>query len=116
MTLADKDCIPCRGGVPPLDADERKRLLDDLGHEWTIQEPASSDDPHKLEKTFRFDDFVTALAFVNRVGELAEAQGHHPDLYLAWGRVTVWIWTHKIRGLTESDFVLAAKIERDAAI
>jgi 4a-hydroxytetrahydrobiopterin dehydratase len=69
-------------------------------------------DGHHLDRVFNFPDFRTALAFVNRVGEIAEAEGHHPDLWLAWGKVEVKIWTHKIDGLTESDFVLAAKIDR----
>ncbi|HMQ23200.1 MAG TPA: 4a-hydroxytetrahydrobiopterin dehydratase [Planctomycetota bacterium] len=107
--LADKSCVPCRGGVPPLDKAQRQALLAELGAGWGITEVEGA--APKLEKTYAFDDFVSALAFTNRVGEVAEAEGHHPDLYLAWGRATVWIWTHKIDGLTESDFVLAAKIE-----
>ncbi len=103
--LAGMQCVPCRGGVPPLKGDELKRLGDELGRGWTVV------DEHHLEKTFEFPDFRSALAFVNRVGELAEEQDHHPDIYLAWGRVRVTIWTHKIDGLTESDFVFAAKTE-----
>jgi 4a-hydroxytetrahydrobiopterin dehydratase len=67
---------------------------------------------HHLEKDYKFKDFREALSFTNKVGELAEAQGHHPDIYLAWGKVKVTIWTHKVNGLTESDFVLAAKADR----
>jgi 4a-hydroxytetrahydrobiopterin dehydratase len=104
--LAGKQCIPCAGGVPPLDGDELAQLLESLGHGWAVA------DGHHLHKTFRFDNFVDALAFVNRVGTLAEEQNHHPDIFLAWGRVTLEIWTHKIDGLTESDFVFAAKAER----
>jgi 4a-hydroxytetrahydrobiopterin dehydratase len=103
--LAQKECVPCKGGVPPLEGEELEELLDELGGGWRVI------DGHHLEKEFEFDDFVGALDFVNRVGELAEGQGHHPDLHLSWGRVGVEIWTHKIDGLTESDFVLAAKIE-----
>ena len=103
--LADKECEPCKGGVPPLAGDELEALHRELDAGWEIVED------HHLEKSFEFPDFVTALEFVNRVGELAEEQGHHPDLYLSWGEVRVQIWTHKIDGLTESDFVLAAKIE-----
>lgn len=105
IPLAEQQCIPCRGGVPPLEGDALATLEDQLGDEWRVV------DGHHLEKAYRFPDFVTALDFVNRVGELAEEQNHHPDLQLAWGRVVVQIWTHKIDGLTESDFVFAAKAE-----
>lgn len=105
--LASKSCVPCRGGVPPLAGAELDRLLGELGpNGWRVV------GGHHLEKEFSFPDFVTALAFVNRVGALAEEQGHHPDLYLAWGKVRLTTWTHKIDGLTESDFVLAAKADR----
>ncbi len=104
--LAAKDCVPCRGGVPPLQGEALEALSRELGSEWKVV------DGHHLEKEFRFPDFAEALAFTNRVGELAEAQSHHPDLHLAWGRVRVTIWTHKIDGLTESDFVFAAKADR----
>ncbi len=103
--LADKSCVPCRGGVPALEGAELEALLDQL-FGWRVV------DGHHLEKTYEFDDFMTALAFVNKVGALAEEQGHHPDLHLAWGQVRVEIWTHAIDGLTESDFVLAAKCDR----
>ncbi len=104
--LASKQCIPCRGGVPPLAGTEREALLKELGNGWRAVEG------HHLEKEYSFPDFKSALAFTNRVGELAEREGHHPDIYLAWGKVRITIFTHKIDGLTESDFVLAAKIER----
>ncbi len=103
--LAEKKCIPCRGGVPPLTADEIAPLLDQL-QGWEVVEG------HHLRKLVRFPDFATALALVNQVGEVAEAEDHHPDIYLAWGKVEITLWTHKINGLTESDFVLAAKIDR----
>ena len=102
--LARKRCVPCSGDVPPLTEEERERLLRQLGHEWEIVHG------HHLERSFSFEDFRQALAFTNRVGEVAEAEGHHPDIHLSWGKVRVTIWTHKIDGLTESDFVLAAKI------
>ena len=103
--LAKKHCVPCRGGVPPLPPEEAERLGGELGAGWEVV------DNHHLEKRFDFPDFATALAFTNRVGELAEAEGHHPDIHLAWGRVRLTIWTKKIDGLTESDFILAAKVE-----
>lgn len=103
--LANKQCVPCMGGVPPLEGPEIKRLLDELGNDWIVVED------HHLEKEYSFDDFKQALDFTNRVGELAEEQGHHPDIYLAWGKVKLLLWTHKIDGLTESDFVFAAKTE-----
>src|SRR5512138_3914821 len=103
--LATKDCIPCMGGVPPLKEPELTELLERLSGGWQVV------DEHHLEKDYRFRDFRTALAFTNRVGELAETQGHHPDIYLAWGKVRLTIWTHKINGLTESDFVFAAKAD-----
>ncbi len=103
--LAAETCVPCRGGVPPLKGEELSALQRELGAEWGVI------DEHHLEKEFRFRNFAEALAFTNKVGAIAEEQGHHPDIYLAWGKVRVTIWTHKIDGLTRSDFVLAAKIE-----
>jgi 4a-hydroxytetrahydrobiopterin dehydratase len=103
--LANKQCVPCRGGVPPLAGEELARLTAELDHDWEVI------DEHHLRKTFTFANFVDALVFVNRVGDLAESQNHHPDIHLAWGKATVEIWTHKIDGLTESDFVFAAKTE-----
>jgi len=105
MGLAEKQCIPCQGGVPPLKGAEIEKYRAEIP-EWNVV------NEHHLERVFSFPDFRTALEFVNRVGELAEEQGHHPDLLLSWGRVEVRIWTHKVDGLTESDFVLAAKIDR----
>lgn len=108
MSLADHDCIPCRGGVPPLERARAEALLEQLDG-WRLNEAGH------LERTYEFRNFCEALAFANRVGELAETQRHHPDLHVAWGRCTVEIWTHKIDGLTESDFYFAAKVDRDAA-
>jgi 4a-hydroxytetrahydrobiopterin dehydratase len=104
-SLASEKCIPCRGGVPALKGEELAALARELGAEWRVVEE------HHLEKEFRFPDFAQALAFTNKVGAIAEGEGHHPDIYLAWGKVRVTIWTHKVDGLTRSDFVLAAKIE-----
>jgi 4a-hydroxytetrahydrobiopterin dehydratase len=104
--LAKKECVPCKGGVPPLKGAALKTLADQLGHGWEVVKE------HHLEKKFAFADFKEALDFTNKVGAIAEAEGHHPDIHLAWGKVRVVIWTHKIDGLTESDFVLAAKVEQ----
>ena len=103
--LADKQCIPCRGGIPPLTTDEIRPLALQLP-DWEVV------DGHHLDRSYKFKDFREALEFTNRVGELAEEQGHHPDVYLAWGKVGIQLWTHKIDGLSESDFVMAAKVER----
>jgi len=103
--LADKKCVPCRGGVPPLQGDELSRFSLQLPGWKVIEE-------HHIAKSFLFPDFRSALDFVNRVGKVAEEEGHHPDLTLSWGKVDAKIFTHKIRGLTESDFVLGAKIDR----
>ncbi len=106
VALAEKQCVPCKGGVPPLKGNDLARLRKELNPAWqAFQE-------HHLEREFKFKDFREALNFTNQVGELAEEQGHHPDIYLSWGKVKVTIWTHKIDGLTESDFVLAAKIDK----
>ena len=104
MSLSEKHCVPCKGGVPALKGEELLKLHTQVSG-WTVV------DEHHLTKDYQFPDFKTALAFVNAVGEIAETEGHHPDLYLAWGKVGVKTWTHKIDGLTESDFILAAKID-----
>ncbi len=102
--LASRECVPCQGGVPPLTPDEIAPLLARL-EGWACVED------HHLEKRYTLPNFADALALVNRIGAVAEAQNHHPDLGLGWGWVTVAIWTHKIDGLTESDFVFAAKCD-----
>jgi 4a-hydroxytetrahydrobiopterin dehydratase len=103
--LASRQCVPCRGGVPPLG----KAVIENLSEQLKGWEVVAG---HHLRKNFEFKDFREALAFVNRLGELAEEQGHHPDISFGWGRAEVTIWTHKIDGLTESDFILAAKIDK----
>ena len=103
MSLADNTCVPCRGGVPSLKTEKIQELLGQLESGWILN------DQGHIERTYEFPNFADALAFVNRVGNVAEIEGHHPDLYLAWGKCKVEIWTHKIKGLTESDFFLAAK-------
>lgn len=105
MALADKVCVPCRGGVPPLKGDALQALKAEVP-DWEVV------NEHHLRKVFRFSDFKQALDFVNRAGAVAEEQNHHPDILLAWGKAEVTIWTHKIDGLTESDFVMAAKLDR----
>jgi 4a-hydroxytetrahydrobiopterin dehydratase len=105
-SLANEKCVPCRGGVPPLKGAELRELQAQLAAGWRVV------DEHHLELERTFPDFATALAFVNRVGALAEEEGHHPDIDLAWGKVRITLWTHKIDGLSRSDFVLAAKIDQ----
>lgn len=105
MSLAEKTCVPCRGGVPPLKGDALNALQTQLP-DWEVVSE------HHLKKAFKFPDFKQALAFVNRAGAIAEEQAHHPDILLAWGKAEVTIYTHKIDGLTESDFVLAAKLNQ----
>ncbi len=107
--LSAKHCIPCKGGIPPLEPPAIAELLQQLHNSWSVV------DDHHLVKTYPFPDFAQALDLVNRIGAVAEDEGHHPDLYLAWGKVRVEIWTHKIDGLTLSDFVLAAKCDDVAA-
>jgi len=102
--LAEKHCVPCKGDVPALKGEALKPYSAQVPH-WTVVSE------HHLEREFKFSDFRSALALVNRIGAIAEAEGHHPDLELGWGRVGVKIYTHKINGLAESDFVLAAKID-----
>lgn len=107
--LASKECIPCRGGVPPLEGDALAELEEELGGDWEVV------DGHHLEKTYRFDDFQQALDFTNRIGALAEEVDHHPEICLGWGKVHVELFTHKIGGLAEADFIWAAKADRLAA-
>ena len=104
--LAMRRCVPCKRGTPPLRGRDLDDLLARLDNDWRVL------DGHHLEKEYRFRDFREALDFTVRVGNLAEEQGHHPDVYLAWGKVRLTIWTHVIDGLTESDFILAAKCDR----
>ena len=105
--LAKKTCIPCKGGVPPLKGTKLDELLEKLKNDWKIIKE------HHLEKEYSFKNFKEALNFTIKVGELAENQGHHPDIFLAWGIVKLTIWTHKIDGLTESDFIFAAKADKE---
>jgi len=104
--LADKQCVPCRGSVPPLSVAEVQRTLRQVP-EWQAV------NNHHITRKFTFPDFKLALDFVNRVGAIAEEQGHHPDILLTWGKAEVTLWTHQIDGLSESDFIMAAKIDRE---
>jgi len=103
--LADQRCVPCEKGAEPLKGEEIDKRAKELDPDWRVV------DEHHLEREFTFDDFRQALDFVNEVGELAEEQGHHPDIYLSYGKVRIQLWTHKIDGLHENDFIMAAKID-----
>lgn len=104
-SLADQTCMPCKGGVPPLSAAEIAPLLPHLDG-WEVL------NDRRLVRTYAVKNFAQAMTLANRIGAIAEEQAHHPDLHVAWGRVGVEVWTHKIDGLTESDFVFAAKCDR----
>ena len=106
--LAAKTCVPCRGGASALKGKELEEIHKQLagGAHWKVA------NEHHLTRTYTFPDFKQALHFVDRVGALAEEQGHHPDILLSWGKAEVTLWTHKVDGLTESDFIMAAKIDR----
>lgn len=104
--LSARQCTPCRGGIKPLEAQQLAPYLHQLADGWSIIEA------RKLEKTFKFKNFIEALDFTNRLGQLAEQQQHHPDIYLSWGQVRVQLWTHKIGGLHENDFILADGIDQ----
>ena len=106
MELSDKRCVPCRGGVPAMGAEEAERLVS-LVPGWTLEEEAKG-----IRREFRFRNFAEAMQFARRVGEIAEAEGHHPDLSVGWGYCTVRFRTHSIRGLHENDFIMAAKVNR----
>ena len=103
--LLKNQCVPCQGGVEPLKGKAIEELREYLSKDWRVI------NEHHLEKEYKFKDFAQALEFVNKVGRLAESQGHHPDIYLSWGKVKLTIWTHKIKGLHKNDFILAAKAD-----
>jgi 4a-hydroxytetrahydrobiopterin dehydratase len=103
--LAKKHCVPCQAGAQPLTDAEIRKQAEQLDPAWQVVED------HHLAREFKFDDFRQALDFVNKVGELAEEEGHHPDIYLSYGKVKIELWTHKIKGLHENDFILAARID-----
>lgn len=105
-SLAERRCAPCREGTPPVKGEDLKRLRDQLGEGWNVV------GEHHMEKEFNFKDWPQAQDFTNRVGDLAQQEDHHPDILLQWGKVKVTLWTHKINGLSENDFILAAKIDQ----
>jgi 4a-hydroxytetrahydrobiopterin dehydratase len=105
-TLAEKTCTPCRGGIPPLTRDEAQRFQAQAPN-WEL-----GDNAHRIQRTFLFRNFREALGFVQEIGELAENEGHHPDISFGWGYVTVSLSTKKIKGLHENDFIMASKIDR----
>ena len=107
--LHEKNCIPCRGGIPPFDISEIHKYLKKIDG-WDVKENKSKS--YFLEKNFKFKNFLESQKFVNEVGRIAESQSHHPDIFFGWGYAKVQIFTHKINGLVESDFILAAKIDK----
>ena len=110
MELEQMKCVPCRGGVPTLTDSEIARLHPQV-QLWTVTERPKDGGIRRLERSFNFEDFAKALAFTNKVGELAEKEGHHPDILTEWGKVTVTWWTHKVKGLHQNDFIMAAKTD-----
>ncbi len=104
MSLTSKTCVPCRGGIPPLEEAESRAFLDQTPG-WEL-----IDDATKIRRTFSLGDFAESMALVNKVGDLAEEEGHHPDITFGWGHCTVLFYTHKIKGLHENDFIMAAKV------
>jgi 4a-hydroxytetrahydrobiopterin dehydratase len=106
IELERQHCVPCEGAVTALGGDELRGYFAKLGDGWALAKE------HHLEKEVRFVNFADALDFANQVGAVAEAEGHHPDLLLGWGRVKIFLWTHAADGLTKNDFILASKISR----
>lgn len=104
MSLTQQTCVPCQGGIPPLTPEEASGFLDQVPG-WELNDASD-----RLYRKFPFDDFVAALAFVNKVGAVAEEEGHHPDISFGWGHADIVLFTHKIQGLHENDFIMAAKI------
>ena len=104
--LVNRQCVPCQGGMRPLKGDQLEQLEHELGEGWSVI------DEHHLEKEFKFDTYLDGVNFVNEVAAIADEQNHHPDIYLGYGKVRITLLTHKIGGLSENDFILAAKIEQ----
>ena len=106
LPLAKRKCVPCEGGIPPLTKKEAQALMLELEGEWML-----IDEAHLLAKSFRFKDFKETMVFINKVADIAEGEGHHPDLTVSYGSATVELMTHAIGGLSENDFIVAAKID-----
>ena len=106
MDLANKKCVPCEGGVDPFNHEQVQEYMKALEDGWDVEEDQI------LTREWDFPDFKSAMLFANKVGDIAEAEGHHPDLHVYWGKVVVDLWTHAIEGLSENDFIVAAKIDR----
>jgi 4a-hydroxytetrahydrobiopterin dehydratase len=106
--LARKECVPCKGGTPPVKGEELRKLQDELNSGWKVV------DEHHLEKEYKFDSWEQAVDFTNRVAQIASEQDHHPDIHLSYGKVKIVLWTHKAGGLTPNDFIVAAKAEEAA--
>ena len=102
--LSEKTCVPCQGGIPPLEADKAREFLTSTPH-WDL-----SDDATRISRRVEFTDFLEAMSFVNKVADIAEGEGHHPDISIHWNQVDLLLYTHKINGLHENDFIVAAKI------
>jgi 4a-hydroxytetrahydrobiopterin dehydratase len=105
MKLTEKKCKPCEGGIPPLNTNEINAYREQIHHDWRVI------DEEKISRNFRFINFKQTMSFVNKVAQLAEEEGHHPDLHVGYGTCTIDLWTHAIKGLSENDFILAAKID-----
>ena len=105
MNLKDKKCIPCEGGVEPLRAEQVQEFVQQIPA-WTV-----TDDNKKISRTWLFPDFITAMKFINTVADIAETEGHHPDISVSYNRVTIELYTHSIGGLSENDFIVASKID-----
>jgi len=106
MDLTSKKCVPCEGGTPPLAEDKINEFLSQVDSAWVVFENK------KIKRKLKFKDFVEAMAFVNKVADLAEEEGHHPDIHIYWNKVNLDLWTHAIGGLSDNDFIIAAKIDK----
>jgi 4a-hydroxytetrahydrobiopterin dehydratase len=110
MQLNEKHCVPCEGGTPPLDDATAKKLLGEVKG-WSLRAGADAGNPAQISKRYEFADFLGAMAFIDKMGALAEREGHHPDFCVHYSRVDVTLWTHAVRGLSENDFILASKLD-----
>ena len=110
MDLTKKHCVPCEGGTPPLPENKEDELYKEIPTWLLLRDPGTTN-VHKLRKQFKFKDFLEAIAFVNKVAPIAEAEGHHPDIYIFYNKVQLDLYTHAVGGLSENDFIMAAKID-----